>query len=329
MKHGSEKEHLMGDLSRSLARRLDAGELPLPGSGQTLQRWQTLADVAAEDLALAKLFEGHTDALAIMAELGGAAAAPGSVWGTWAAEPPTARLELRRTADGVRLTGRKAWCSGAEIVTDAVVTAWDQDDAQCLAAVAVGQPAVTVTTEGWHAVGMGRAASGDVLFDGAVATEIGEPGQYTARPGFWQGGCGIAACWYGGALPLAAAVADVVPRRDDPHAAAHLGAIDAALSPVRALLAETAAWIDANPGIPPRRHALRARAAAEEAAGAVLSHAGRALGAGPLCRDVSIARRFADLPVFVRQSHAERDLAQLGRVLSGGQGEPAAPGWRL
>ena len=130
-------------------------------------------------------------------------------------------------------------------------------------------------------------------------------------------------------MPLAAAVADVVPRRDDPHAAAHLGAIDAALSPVRALLAETAAWIDANPGVPPRRHALRARAAAEEAAGAVLSHAGRALGAGPLCRDVSIARRFADLPVFVRQSHAERDLAQLGRVLSGGQGEPAAPGWQL
>ena len=61
MKQSSEKEHQMGDLSRSLTRRLDAGDgqLPLPGSGQTLQRWQTLADVAAEDLALAKLFEGH------------------------------------------------------------------------------------------------------------------------------------------------------------------------------------------------------------------------------------------------------------------------------
>ena len=316
------------ELARSLARRLNAGDgqLPLPGSGRTLQRWQALADVAAEDLALAKLFEGHTDALAIMAELGGAVAAPGSVWGTWAAEPPTARLELHRTADGARLTGRKAWCSGAGIVTDAVVTAWDRGGAQCLAAVSVGQPAVTVTTEGWHAVGMGRAASGDVLFDHAPAAEIGEPGQYTARPGFWQGGCGIAACWYGGALPLAAAVADLVARRDDPHAAAHLGAIDAALSPVRTLLAETAAWIDAHPGVPPRLQALRARAAAEEAAGAVLSHAGRALGAGPLCRDMSIARRFADLPVYVRQSHAERDLAQLGRVLGPARANPTHRG---
>ena len=214
-----------------------------------------------------------------MAELGGTVPPAGSVWGTWAAEPPTARLELRRAAGGVRLTGRKAWCSGAEIVTDAVVTAWDADGVQCLAAVPVGQPAVTVTTEGWHAVGMGRAASGDVLFDDAAAAELGEPGQYTARPGFWQGGCGIAACWYGGALPFADAVADLVARRDDPHAAAHLGAIDAALSPVRALLAETAAWIDEHPAVPPRLQALRARAAAEEAAGVVVRHAGRALGA--------------------------------------------------
>jgi hypothetical protein len=88
------------DLSRSLPRLLGAGSgrLPLPGRGETLRRWQALADVAAQDLALAKLFEGHTDALAIMAELGAPDPDPASVWATWAAEPPTARLELRRSA---------------------------------------------------------------------------------------------------------------------------------------------------------------------------------------------------------------------------------------
>jgi hypothetical protein len=298
------------DLSHRLSRLLDAGSgcLPRPGSGQTLRRWQALADVAAEDLALAKLFEGHTDALAIMAELGAAEADPGSVWAT-----------------------RKAWCSGAELVSHALVTAWDEQDRQCLAAVAIAQPGVTVTTDGWHAVGMGRAASGDVLFDAARAVEIGEPGQYTARPGFWQGGCGIAACWYGGALPFADAVADLVRRRDDPHAAAHLGAIDAALAAARALLAEAACWIDAYPAASARIQALRSRAAVEEAVGNVLAHAGRALGAAPLCRDAALAQRFADLPVFVRQSHAERDLAELGRGLVDGAGDggPAAHGSRL
>jgi hypothetical protein len=326
------------ELSRSLTRLLGAGSgnIPLPGGGETLRRWQILADVAARDLALAKLFEGHTDALAIMAELGTADVDPASAWGTWAAEPPAARLEFRRTPNGVRLTGRKAWCSGAGIVSHALVTAWDHAGRQCLAAVAMGQPGVAVTTDGWHAVGMGRAASGDVLFDAAPAIEIGEPGQYTARPGFWQGGCGIAACWYGGALPFADAVADLLRRRDEPHVAAHLGAIDAALAASRALLIETAGWIDAHPAASARIPALRSRAAVEETVGAVLAHAGRALGAGPLCRDAALAQRFADLPVFVRQSHAERDLAELGRSLAadGGErapadGDPTARGWRL
>ena len=40
--------------------------LPLPGGGDTLRRWQALATVAGADLSLLKLYEGHTDALAIL-----------------------------------------------------------------------------------------------------------------------------------------------------------------------------------------------------------------------------------------------------------------------
>ena len=55
--------------------------LPRPGGGRTRERWAALADLAEEDLSLARLAEGHADALAILAELGaaelGAAAAEG------------------------------------------------------------------------------------------------------------------------------------------------------------------------------------------------------------------------------------------------------------
>jgi hypothetical protein len=40
----------------------------------------------------------------------------------------------------------------------------------------------------------------------------------------------------------------------------------------------------------------------------------RALGPGPLCLDEQHARAVADLTVYVRQSHAERDLAALGSL---------------
>ncbi len=72
--------------------RLGLDNLPLPGSGATLKRWQALALVAGQSLSLAKLYEGHTDALAILAELAGpgmpAATSNGGTWGVWAAEGP-------------------------------------------------------------------------------------------------------------------------------------------------------------------------------------------------------------------------------------------------
>jgi hypothetical protein len=69
---------------------------------------------------------------------------------------------------------------------------------------------------------------------------------------------------------------------------------------------------------------MRARLAVEAAATEVLRHATRALGAGPLCRDARFARLAADLPVFLRQSHAERDLATLGSLLNQQEDTPWA-----
>ena len=103
------------------------------------------------------------------------------------------------------------------------------------------------------------------------------------------------------------------------------GAIDVALAGAAAVLREAAAWIDAHPRADAQRVAARARLAVEHAATRVLDHAGRALGAGPLCRDARFARAMADLPVFLRQSHAERDLASLGTGLLPEEESP----WKL
>jgi hypothetical protein len=48
----------------------------------------------------------------------------------------------------------------------------------------------------------------------------------------------------------------------------------------------------------------------------VMHRVGRALGAGPLSHDESHSRRVADLTVYLRQHHAERDLAQLGELVA-------------
>ena len=307
--------------------RCGLDRLAQPGGGDTLERWQALAVVAEHDLSLAKLYEGHTDAESILTELDDRhGLQAGGTWGVWAAESPHARTTITRRAGGsVVLHGGKSWCSGAQHVDNGLLTAWYGDGSgPQLVRVAMGQTGVRVEGDAWRSVGMAGCAALDVFFDGALAVPVGQPGDYLARPGFWPGGAGVAACWYGGARGIARALYRAV--RDVPEPGvfrtAALGKVDLALQSTDAVLRHAARWIDTHPAQDASRVALRARLSAEDCARCVLDEAGRALGAAAFCRDAHFARAAADLPVFVRQSHAERDFAELGIRVHLEAGEP-------
>ncbi|MPT05300.1 MAG: acyl-CoA dehydrogenase [Delftia sp.] len=317
-----------------------ADRLPLPGHGHTLQRWRALAEVAAHSLSLAKLYEGHTDALAILSELQADLATEGLRWAVWCAEPPGERVQATPTAPhaaahagmAVQLSGHKPWCSGARAVDRALVSGWLADGQRCLIAVTMDQPGIRRDDSHWQAVGMAASASADVHFDGATGVLVGEPGQYLSRPGFHHGGAGVAACWHGAAARIASHLQQAVGQGEDPHRQAHLGALDVALAGAAGLLRDAAARIDATPSDPCLLAVSRARLAVEAAAEEVLRRVPRAIGPGPLCKNRGLAQLMADLPVFIRQSHAERDQAALGRLLAEKAQASQAPGgaaWML
>lgn len=306
--------------------------LPQPSRGRTLQRWQALSRVAQHSLALAKLYEGHTDALAILHELGADHARTGQTWAMWAAEAPGQQVQvLAQGGNGqAALSGAKVWCSGAQGVSHALLTAWlpGQDQSQ-LVAVDLSHPGIRMDTEVWQAVGMADTLSARVTFDNTPATLVGEPGDYLHRPGFWHGGAGIAACWHGGTLAVADALYHGMRGASGEHPAfayraAAFGKVDRVLAGIAALLRESADWIDAHPHADAMAVALRVRQAAEAASNRVLDETGRALGATPYCRNAAFARAAADLPVFVRQSHGDRDDAALARAVLAQQDYPWA-----
>ncbi|WP_203727531.1 acyl-CoA dehydrogenase [Paractinoplanes durhamensis] len=300
----------------------DLPDLPLPGHGATAERLRGLTALGRADLVTCRLAEGHVDAVAIRAELGDLDQdqnRSGERWGVWAAAPSSVRAE--HGPHGWRLTGDRPWCSGAAWCTDALVTA-AADDGIRLFAVRTEHPHATPLDGTWPAIGMAGSDSRTIRFTDAPARPVGDPGAYVDRPGFWHGGVGVAACWFGGALGVADTLLSAARRKDPgPHALAHLGAVDVALGAARAVLDEAAARIDADPKADAHRLALRVRATVEATATEVLDRVGRALGAGPLCRDPDHARRVADLTVYLRQSHAEADLEQLGRLLAEGEGQ--------
>ncbi len=293
--------------------------LPRPGSGRTSERWAVLADLAEEELSVARLAEGHTDALAILAELGADAPPTASRWGVWAAQPPGPGLTASRADDGGwRLDGLKRYCSGARSCTDALVTATAPDGNRLFA---VSTRDLSVVPGTWPATGMAGSDTLDVRFTAIAAEPVGGPGGYVERPGFAHGGAGVAACWYGGARGVGRTLLAAAARRDvGPHALAHLGAVDVALRTAKTVLDAAAGEIDADPEDREdggRLRTLRVRALVEATATEVMHWVGRALGAGPLCHDEAHSRRVADLTVYVRQHHAERDLAEIGALAAG------------
>ena len=311
-------------LERALSR--GEGKLPLPGAGHTAARWSALTRACRTNLSAGRLLEAHVDADAILAETGHSRVGAGELWGVWASEPPRPLLDAERERDAWILHGEKTWCSGASLCTHALVTA-RADGTSRLFAVDLRVPGAEPGHGGWRNAGMAGTNTESVAFDGVPARPVGAARDYLDRPGFWHGACGVAACWCGGALSVAEPLSERARSgRADPHQLAHLGGVDAALAAGRWALGSAAAGVEAPPGAQPadRRRAQRLRAVIERTATEVVDRVGRALGAAPLATDGAHARAVADLLVYLRQSHAERDLQALGEI-AGAEPFPDGP----
>lgn len=299
-----------------LAQRLS---LPMPGAGDTLALWDALSRLAAYDLTAARALEPHVDALSILDQAGLAPADVGgsahSTWGVYAAEGPAGRLTAYRDGDSWVLDGIKPWCSLADQVSHALVTAWVSDSTRRLFAVPMADAQVLDVP--WVARGLTEIVSAPVRFDQIRACPVGEDGWYLRRPGFWWGAIGVAACWYGGAAAVADRLRPRPGREPDQIAQLHLGAADAALHAAACSLREAAAGVD-DPGARARDEltARRVRAIVRAVGDDIVGRVARATGPAPLTFEEEHARRVADLTIYLRQEHAERDLAALGAALA-------------
>ncbi len=319
---------------------------PVPAQGETLALWELLATLGALDLTVARVVEPHLDALAILAQARADAppadgpadedgdVVPPGFWQVYAAEG-TDRLHARPAGSGWTLDGVKPWCSLAALADRALVTAWIDEDERGLFAVDLHSSGVhSVSDAGqsagqsaaWAARGLRDVRSTGLRFDEVGADAVGGPQWYLTRPGFAWGGAGVAAVWFGATVALARRLRDAATRRTpDQLALMHLGAVDVALARARAVLALAAeAADDPSTTAPESVHLAGAvRQVVADTADEVLQRVGHALGPAPLTGEEAHARRVADLTVYLRQHHAERDLATAGgRLLD----DP--PGWR-
>ncbi|MFC7848681.1 hypothetical protein ACFUTU_09420 [Arthrobacter sp. NPDC057388] len=353
----------VGDVTALLAIAQQAGRsAPKPGDGRTARLWELLASVAAVDVAAARVLEPHLDAGAILSQAGIPDAFTGS-WGVYAAEAPGTRLTAEHAADraggqgeaepggnppGVQLSGSKPWCSLAQFVDHAVVTAHTGSGGRAAFAVDLRAAGVTCDVPEWTSRGLREIPSGTVHFDRVPAVPVGGDGWYFQRPGFAWGGMGVAACWLGGAVALgrhfeAALLRGARSQREpDQVALAALGEVDRILASTLQYLARAAEAVDAaanqpgngaetsgdgSPADSGRKsgavgawsEALRVRGTVAAAVERVQLLVSQNLGPGPLAFDERYGKCMADLSLYVRQHHATRDDAQLGALTLKGE----------
>jgi alkylation response protein AidB-like acyl-CoA dehydrogenase len=296
----------------SRVREVIAEPIPLPGQGQTAERHRRLFQVGREDLSLARLAEAHWDAVAILAEAGRDAVA-GKLYGVWAAEAPGKAVRM----DGMLLSGTKPFCSGAGIVDRALVTVTEPKALLVDVDLRGNEAKVRFDDSAWKTSAFSETKTSLATFEAAkleASGVIGDAGYYLRRLGFWHGACGPAACWAGGAAGLLDWARQ--QQREDPHTLAHLGAMMATMCSMQATLRVAGDEIDAEWGDvdAAQMRALSVRHIVEQGCTDIMRRLARAYGPYPLAMDEMIGRRYQELDLYVRQSHAERDLEALGRL---------------
>ncbi len=297
-------------------------KVPPMGAGLSIARLSFLTTVARHDLGLARLIEGHLDATQILREAG-CPAETDKLYAIWASGGPADTTDLKedRPRDvNAGLTGSKPFCSGSDIVDRALVYVYPAEQLVDINMRGTGsQENLKFEAGQWISTAFAQTHNWTVRFEGLPVSDdsrIGGHKWYFDRAGFCLGALAPAACWTGGAMGLV----DSVRQRtlNDGHARAHLGAMVSSVCSMNAMLGWGADQIDADPenssgSMFPT--ALLVRHHIERACTDILDRFGRTLGPRPFAFESVNARRIAELTLYIRQCHAERDMEELGDYL--------------
>ncbi|MGT2478040.1 acyl-CoA dehydrogenase family protein [Methylobacterium oryzae CBMB20] len=311
----------------------EAGGLGLGEEPDSCDLTAVLRLVGYGSLALGRLYEGHVNALQLVARFGTPAqrtrlfadARDGHLFGVWNTDPPGECLQL---GDDRRLRGVKTFASGAGFVTRALVTVKQEPGAPPLMLVVPLEPDGRADLSPWRAHGMRASATGTVAFDGIAVTDdeiLGAWGDYHRQPIFSGGAWRFAAVQIGGieaVFDAWRAHLAATGRGGDPHQLARLGEGAISVAGARHWV-ERAARIVAEDELAPDRIVAfvnLARLAVEKAGLDVLQLAQRSVGLQGFLRAHPLERLSRDLATYLRQPAPDRALTTAATEILGAGG---------
>ena len=299
-----------------------------------------LAAIGGGDLALGRLYEGHVNALVLIASYGSpeqlrqAAIDAHSrllfgVWNTGDVIPMRLEPPSSNKLGYLLLSGSKTFASGAAFVQRPIVTAEYNGWQMTLPRMETSDVAraVVLDSRSWYPMGMAGSESYTVGFTGARLTPedlIGKPGDFYRDPLFRGGAIRFAAVQAGSLVRLVRKLSHWLVRSGrsgDAYQLARmgevaLGAEDAMLWIERAaVVAEDCLRVDATAAESRRmvEFANMTRLSIERTATALMPKIIASIGAHGLLRPAGFERDLRDLTMYLRQPNPDGVLADVGR----------------
>ena len=276
---------------------------------------ETLAAIGAANLSSGRLFEGHVNAVKLVALYAGeaqagnwlSAAGGDALFGVWGAE---GKVPVR-LSEG-RLSGQKLFASGADILDHAIVTA--RDDAGEVQLVILDRARLEgrLFPGEWSVSGMKATASGRVDLEGiAVGPEdlLGGPGDFLREPHFQGGVWRYAAVQMGAMRAMTRSTAAQLRERnqiDAPLQAERLRRMVASCETARLWVMQAAAATERRDARPEDAGpAMLARLTVEREAVVLMQEMDAALGAASFATGHPVERHRRDLQFYLRQANPD------------------------
>lgn len=325
-----------GLLAAPLPKVLGGAGLAGDECGATLAQLQLLKTIGRGNLAVGRVFEGHVNALLLVALYG----TPGQretlaadarerrkIFGVWNTEAADGVRIERAGAGRFRLSGAKTFASGAGFVDRPFVNAALPDRGWQMTVVPMEAVGARLDSSWWRPPGMRATRSLRVDFTGVELAEenlIGAPDDYYRQPWFSGGAIRFAAVHLGGAEALLDATREYLRRLnrvDDPYQKARVGEMAIKVETGNLWLRGAASAVDAylrggrNDSDRERlvAYANMMRTAIEQICVDVMTLCERSVGARGLMRDLPIERIIRDLTFYLRQPAPDAALADVGR----------------
>ena len=301
------------DLLRDLgALRTFGGEAPRP-----LELMEALRLVGRANLSLGRIFEGHVNGARLIAWYGDAAQrrtlasdlAAGLTFGVWNTEPaPGVRI------DGLALSGRKSFATGAGHIDTVVVTAALPGGGRQMLLVDASDP-LRADSAAWKVSGMKGTVSGGYDLTGLALADvalIGAPGDYEREPRFSAGAWRFTAVQLGGVERVLTLLRDHLAASPSGGDAVHRARFGLALAEARSayLWVREAATRAERPeaGRADIALVLMTRGVVERAGLAVMEAAQRSVGTRAFFTDQPLDLACRDLALYLRQPAPDQAL---------------------